>query len=107
MRLTCPEKHHQPYSRKSGAHQYLCLSIKLLGIESFCALDNDRGSNLTDGSTGPVADPLEVRKHVFWNLYVDAPREVLGVEPEATDIFALISHQPLLSSKTKENLEKS
>ena len=92
MRLTLPEKQYIYYSRKAGTHQYLCLKIKLLKIKKLCALDNHRGGDLTDRPACPVADPLQVSKHLFWNLYVDTPRKVLGVESEAADIFALINH---------------
>jgi hypothetical protein len=92
MRLTLPEKHFLLYSSQTGTHQYFYLKIKLLRIKFFSALDNHGGSDLTDGSTGPVADPLQVGKDLFWNLYVDAPRKVLGVESKATDIFAFINH---------------
>jgi hypothetical protein len=59
-------------------HQYLCLFIKLLGIEKLCALNNHRSSNLTDGPACPVADALQVRKHLFWNLNVDTSGMSLG-----------------------------
>ena len=91
MLLTLPEKHFfLHYSSQTGTHQYFYL--KLLWIEKFYALNNHRGSDLTDGSTSPVADPLQVGKDLFWNLYADAPRKVLGVESKATDIFAFINH---------------
>ncbi len=51
--------------------------IKLLLIDAFCPQDNHGGSNLTDGLTSPIADPLQVREVLFWNLYVNATREVL------------------------------
>jgi hypothetical protein len=92
MRLTLPKKHYQHYSRKSGTHQYFYLWIKLLRIKFFNTLDNHGGSDLTDGSTSPVADLLQVGKDLFWDLKIDAPRKVLGVQSEATDIFTLINH---------------
>ncbi len=51
--------------------------IKLLLIEAFCYLSNHSGSDLTDGLTSPIADPLQVRENLFWNLYVNATRKVL------------------------------
>lgn len=92
MGLTLPEKHYLHYSRQTGTQQYLCLSIKLIAFKKLCALDNHRGSDLTDRSTSPVADPLQVGKDLCWNLYVDTAGKVLGVESVATDIFVLINH---------------
>jgi hypothetical protein len=92
MGLTLSEKHYLYYSRKSGTHQYFYLKIKLLWIEKLSALDNHRGRDLTDGPTSPVADALQIGKDLFWNLYVDATRKVLGVESKATDILAFINH---------------
>jgi hypothetical protein len=92
MGLTLPEKHYLYYSRKSGTHQYFYLKIKLLRIKKLCTLDNHRGGDLTDGPACPVADALQVGKDLFWNLYVDTPRKVLGVKSKATDILAFINH---------------
>ena len=92
MGLTLVQNHNIHYSRKTGSHQYLCLSIELIGVKKLCALDNHRGRDLTDRSASLVADPLQVRKHLCWNLYVDTAGEVLGVESVATDIFVLINH---------------
>ena len=92
MRLTLPKKHYLHYSRKSGTHQYFYLWIKLLRIKFFNTLDNHGGSDLTDRSTSPVADALQVGKDLFWDLKVNALRKVLRVESKATDILALINH---------------
>jgi hypothetical protein len=55
-------------------------------------MDNHGGSDLTDGPTSPVADPPQVRNDLFWDLKVNARREVLRVESKATNIFAFINH---------------
>jgi hypothetical protein len=68
------------------------LSIKLLRGENPSALNNDGGSDLTDGSTSPVADALQVLKDLLWNFQVYAPRKVFRVESEATVIISLIKH---------------
>jgi len=69
-------KYKKCYSKTSGKYMPFTY-IKLLLIEAFCYLSNHSGSDLTDGLTSPIADPLEVRKNLFWNLYVDATRGVL------------------------------
>jgi hypothetical protein len=51
-------------------------------IKIFSDLDNQGGSNLTDRSTGPVADPLQVGKDFFWDLKVNTFGKVLGIKSE-------------------------
>jgi hypothetical protein len=45
--------------------EYLCSKIKLLRIKLFGTLVNDGGSDFIDGPASPVADPLQVGKHLF------------------------------------------
>ncbi len=85
-------KYKKCYSKTSGKYVPFTY-IKLLLIEAFCSLDNHGGSNLTDGLTSPIADPLQVRENLFWNLYVDATREVLWIGFDTNEIFALINHE--------------
>ena len=91
MGLTLPENHNIHYSRQTGSHQYLCLSRELIGVKKLCALGNHSGSDLTDRSASLVADPLQERKHLCWNHYVDTAGKVLGAESVATDVFVLIN----------------
>jgi len=73
-------------------HEYFYLGVKPLRIKFFSTLGKDDGSDLTDRSTSPVADALQVGKDLFWDLKVNALRKVLRVESKATDILALINH---------------
>ena len=80
------------YRRKPKMYGHFYLWVKPPRIKFFSTLDNDGGSDLTDRSTSPVADPLQVGKDLSWDLKVNARRKVLRVESEATDIFAFINH---------------
>ena len=58
------KKYKEWYSKTSG--EYVPFTyIKILLIKAFCALDNQSGSNLTDGLTCPISDPLQVRKDLL------------------------------------------
>ena len=92
MRLTFYENSIPTIPQKTRIALDFYLSIKLLRGENPSALNNDGGSDLTDGSTSPLADALQVLKDLFWNFQVYAPRKVFRVESETTDIFAVINH---------------
>ncbi len=77
------KKYKECYSKTSGKYVPFTY-IKLLWIKAFCALDNHCGSDLTDGLTSTIADPLQVRENLFWNLYVDALRNH-GLAPDAVN----------------------
>jgi len=92
MRLTFYENSIATIPQKTRIALDFYLSIKLLWGVNPSALNNDGGSNLTDGSTSPLADALQVLKDLFWNFQVYAPRKVFWVESETTDILAFIIH---------------
>jgi hypothetical protein len=92
MRLTFYENSIPTIPQKTRIALDFYLSIKLLRGENPSALNNDGGSDLTDGSTSPLADALQALKDLFWNFQVYAPRKVFRVESETTDIIAFINH---------------
>ena len=59
--------------------EHLYLKVKLLAIMLFGILGNDGGSDFIDGPASPVADPLQVGKHLFWDLKVYATWKIIWV----------------------------
>ena len=49
-------------------------------------MDNQSDSNLADRSTSLIADPLQVGKDLFWDLYVDGFR-IHGSAPDAVNVW--------------------
>lgn len=52
-------------ARITNDRGHLRLKLKLLRIKLLGILGNDGGGDFIDGLTSPVADPLQVGKHLF------------------------------------------